>query len=129
MFKKFLTLALIAAASNAVFLQEEDCDHDGVCPDCDQEEDLDLDIGECSLDGSCASWAEVAEVAQPLACPDVTVEVPEGSDVAGESIIDEMVSDFEFRQQLRALNKEERKARRAERERILGLNQPDPTTQ
>ena len=96
-----LFLALIAINANAVSISEES--------------------GMVTLD-------DVTNNASALLEPGTEATLPDGVEKAGDSIVDDLVRDFEIRQALRAERAEDRAARRAEREAILAKRNPDATT-
>ena len=118
---RFLTVAIVAISANAITLQE------------DEGLDLGLDLSNAmaadhaDLEVPHATNEEVAAVATILECPD-SITLPDGLRRGGESVIDEMVRDFNNRQEWRAESQEGRAARRAERKAILESHQPDYTT-
>ena len=86
-----------------------------------------------------ALTSNAVSIAEPVSCADVESEacvlkapgqedLAEGVKKAGESIVDDVVQDFEMRQAQRADRKADRKERRAAREAILARTNPDYET-
>ena len=80
-------------------------------------------VVECPM----ATAEEVAAVATVLVAPG-TEELPDQTESAGVTVVDEIVQDYTLRQDSRKERQTERKARRAERQAILDKKNPDATT-
>jgi hypothetical protein len=73
--------------------------------------------------GKCVSAKDVELIGTVLKAPD-TLDLPEEVLSCGETIIDEMVEDKLTRNECRRDRRKERKMRKAERLRLIGLSQP-----
>ena len=111
---RFLTIAIVALSANAVLLQEGD----------DQECSLELNEETGLMELKCVSKADIEAMDGCVLKMDDQVDLPDGVKCCGETIIDEMVEDFNHRQECRVAAHLAREANKAERERILGLHQP-----
>ena len=74
-----------------------------------------------------ATSAEVEQAADVLKAPGQE-DLADGVRIAGDSIVDDMILDFEVRQALREERKEGRRERREAREAILARTNPDYET-
>ena len=103
---RFLTVAIVALSANALSLQEGD-------------------LGECDLlTGKCVSAKDVESInGVVLKAPD-TMDLPAEIPSCGDTIVDEMVEDKITRNEGRRDRRKERKMRKAERLRLIGLSQP-----
>ena len=111
---RFLTIAIVALSANAVLLQEGD----------DQECSLELNEETGLMELKCVSKADIEAMNGCVLKMEDQEDLPEGVQCCGETIIDEMVEDFNHRQECRLEAKLARAANKEERDRILALHQP-----
>ena len=103
-----LILAFVAVNVNALSLTEDQADE--------------------TLGNSPGLTYEVVDsLGTVLLAPDTEI-LPDDVPTAGETIIDDLVHDFETRQELRKAVKVGRKSRREQRELLLSKHQPDAST-